>query len=238
MRFSVQFRTPIGGMRPSDLRNVYSTAQRQFGTDNRDFGQFSESARNARVFSIAVIDSEMIGKAKSISDLIKGISGAGDSHQRIRRGNAIFGTGSAGVGAAPPIIGIEWGSWEVQDPRTATVADGAPKVVSPDPCTTKITFTPSAKYPFVDVFGINPSPNINYEVTFTLKKRTDVSGANPPITVLLSGKHDNFPDYEGYVQTHLIYKRFSPASGPGLWSLGPATRVTIPDGTGLSLLGR
>lgn len=229
---------PMGGMRPGDVLSVYRTTQRQFRTDMRDFGEFSESKANARLFSIAEIDSSMIGKAKTVGDLIRGFSRTGVSDQRTRHRDAIFGSGSAGVGAPPPILGYEWSDWVARS-ESATVDDSFVEVQSPDKCTTTITFKPEASYPFVSVFGINPSPEIDYEITFTLTKRTDVAAKSSPITVILSGVHDAFPDYESYVQNSSIYDNYSNYSGPGFMSLsGLGNRVTIPDNTGVSLLGK
>jgi hypothetical protein len=229
---------PMGGIRPEDFLQMYRITQRQFRTDLRHFGEFSEFSGNARLFSIAEIDSEMIGKANNKSDLIRAFSKAGNSNQRIRFGDAIFGSGSAGVGAPPPIMGYKWTPWTAKT-AVAAVDDAEPEVDSPDNCTTTIKFTPEAKYPFVSVFGMNPSPEIDYEVTFTLSKRTDVSQSNSPITVILIGTHDAFPDYEGYVQDGLIYSNYSRYAGPGFISLGGVdNRVSIPENTGLSLLGR
>jgi RHS repeat-associated protein len=211
-----------------------ATEQYQFRTDLREFGAFSEGLRNGRLFSTATIDSEEIGLATSASDLLRGLSAAGESHRRSRTVTAITQPGSAGVGA-PLIIGWSYGDWVYWDPRTAVVADPAPKVESPNSCVTRITFTPQAKYPYISIFGVNPSPNINYEVTFTLLKRTDVSAATPPVTVTLSGVHDNFPDYEAYVQGNLIYSRLSPGTGPNFMNLW-IERFTIPAGVGVSLV--
>ena len=81
-------------------------------------------------------------------------------------------------------------------------------------CSASIHFVVAAGYPFKSV-----SPSIDYDVEFHLSANRDV------VTVLVSGRHDGFPDYEAVVNDNLVYEYFSPYAGPTPVNLGGGPEV-------------
>ncbi len=162
-----------------------------FATDNRGFGGGS-----ARLKSVTRdIKPDEIGKLeKNQVNIVKTTTGAS---QRIRM-KPILGN----LNAKEPILEFQ----EKQATPSETV-----KVKDIDCCTSEITITAAAAYPFIDV-----APKINYEVTWTLKRLGD------KIEVRAKGSHNTFPNYEALVDGTQFYKFTTKGTGPNPWNLGIA----------------
>lgn len=143
---SFYFDAFINGNRGSWLREPGQVpilnANYYFSTDDRDFGQFSVSSRNARVFSVGQIDSSKIGHAQGSGAVMS--NDTGDSHRR-------------------RLLGVDlWGPIYT---KKAGLATNDVLIADTSPCETVIATSVAAAYPFVDV-----APNINYGVSFTFTK--------------------------------------------------------------------
>ena len=163
-----------------------------FGTDNRSFGGGSSRVKSV---SRDIKESE-IGKLEGKNGIFT--TSAGIS-KRIRKAPLL-----GNINSQNPII--ESQSKKAATKQTVTIKDI-------DACTSKITVKASGSYPFIDV-----APDINYKVTFTLKK-----AGNGQIEVTVEGSHNQFPAYESLIDGSNIYQYMTSGSGPNLWNLGVAS---------------
>jgi hypothetical protein len=109
----------------------------------------------------------------------------------------------------------------------ALVNNGSPIIKDASKCKTTVSFSPSAGYPFIPL-----SPNIEYNVTFTIQANTD----KDTVTITITGKHVKFPDYEVYIDGKNLYPYFSPDKGPSPFNLGFLSPwIPIPDGVSVTV---
>jgi len=168
----------------------------EFKTDVRDFGEFDENANDgtgsARLYSIVELESTQIGNLEK-GGIIRKTSNAGNSHRR--------------EASWVPYAG----KWKELPPKRAQVKNWEPVIKDTNPCCSTIWFKPAAAYPF------RYGPNIDYNIVFTLKKEN-----SKEISVELTGTHNQFPFYEGLVNSDVFYK-YEPqcllCGGPGLYDL-------------------
>jgi len=190
---------------------------RQFSADDRDFGEFDASKRNARVFSVGTIESTLIGAASGGGVSVS--SNTGDSHRRVRR-----------IPSVSDVFGFWHGADNTWDHQTkqAPLSGGEARVEDVGFCATRVSLSASASYPF-GPYGFDLltglTPDIDYNVIFIF----EVTGKNQ-VTVTLTGTHNRFPDYEGYADGSAFYQYSSSGGGPNHFNLGLTWRG-IPIGT-------
>ena len=182
------------GIRVNDASGTWipepdPTSTWYFGTDNRNFGGGSSRVKSV---SRDIKESE-IGKLEGKDDIFKTTAGAS---KRIRKAPIL-----GNISSQNPII-------ESQS-RTASARQTV-KIKDVDACTSKIKVKASGSYPFINI-----APDINYKVTFTLKK-----AGGGKIEVIAEGSHNEFPAYEALVDGANIYEYMTLGSGPTLWNLG------------------
>ena len=203
---------PMAGFRPQDVfyAGFQANVQRQFRSNFRDFGEFDRGVENAKLYSIAEFDSNEIGNLES-SSFVKS-NGAGLSKQRWRWFWPHWGSTK-----------VDYGQWNGPIELRPHIEPNEIEVEDLDKNTSKLTFSAGSKYPHVSVLGHNPSPPIDYKVSFTVTKICDWEYRG--VLVELSGSRDRFPDYEAYAYessrpASTFYEFFSPDKGPGFHNLG------------------
>jgi RHS repeat-associated protein len=176
-----------------------SGLQYAFSTDLRDFGQFNARTGNARLYSLGSIESTDIGSFGTRPPF--GLTAAGISSEYRRRTDLLqF-------------------QWEFVRSSPAIVSKARITFGDHNKCASWIHFESAGKYPFGPLGSSWFVPAINYEVTFQFMVERDGY-----VTIVASGGHDKFPDFEAYGVGSLIYTYFSESSGPGIWSVGLAPR--------------
>jgi RHS repeat-associated protein len=108
------------------------------------------------------------------------------------------------------------GSWFYDAPATATAGGSCYK--DDYRCRTELRFiSVHAAYGYHQ----NSSPDIDFTVTWTFEVV-----AKSKVKVTVSGSHNRFPNYEGIVDSGLIYTYDTPLSGPGLINLNTSVSFT------------
>jgi hypothetical protein len=111
---------------------------------------------------------------------------------------------------------VENGAWVYDAPATAT-ASGL-SYLDDYKCRSELRFVDvHAAYGYHQTL----SPDIDFSVTF----RFEVVGRNT-VKVTAYGSHNRFPNYEGLVDSGLLYSYDTSGSGPGLINLNTSTSFT------------
>src|SRR5262249_1980084 len=145
----------------------------------RGFGEFDSNKRNARLFSVGIIETDAIGHAEKGG--VKLYSDTGDSHRKWNETRQTF------------IPYFPYFQVDVVE-RIATKKAGLSVDVTEvkdlywEECATKVTFREAAAYPFVEVLGVSLSPDIDYRAEFKFQKKGD------RVKITLNGARNDFPD--------------------------------------------
>ena len=183
---------------------LFAGTRFELGGDNRPFGYFNFAKgphANARMYSIGSIESTRIGRPGL--GVATATNGTGWSH---RRRKTVY-QRDDGI--------VDW-YWEYEE-RQAQLDKNKVAYRATGYCQSVVRIRASSAYAF-----LAPSwalPNIDWDIEFVFTARNDDT-----IDVEVWGWHNNFPDYEAYVDgtgpRSLFYTRASPDSGPGLANVG------------------